>query len=268
MSENRSFLPDDYLEKRIARRTNAICLTLFAVVMCAVVAAFFVTDRQRSEIRAQQNEVNARFEEAARRLEQLDELRARKQQMLRKAEITAVLVERVPRSLMLAELINNMPSTLSFEDLALETKVLKRAAPPRTSLDRARQRAEKRNKNDSESQLPEVDVPETEMHLTLVGLAPSQSEVSDFMSALNRHDLFTNVFIEFSEQVTIEDTKMRRFKIHMQVRQDVPIHELDRTLVRRGLKQNPMGETIEIDAEGNLVGPQSERSPVADAPTR
>ena len=41
-----SFLPEDYLAQKTERRTNLICLTLFAIVMLGVFAAFWITNRQ------------------------------------------------------------------------------------------------------------------------------------------------------------------------------------------------------------------------------
>ena len=122
-----SFLPDDYVEKRKQHRTNVVNLTLFVVVMAAILGAFFVTDRQRTEVRSLQRDVNAQFEEAAKRLEQLDQLQVQKKQMVRKARVTGVLLERVPRSLILSELVNSMPSTVSLEELDLTTKVIRAA---------------------------------------------------------------------------------------------------------------------------------------------
>ena len=42
-----SFLPDDYLERKARRRTNAICAVLFCVVISAIGGAFTVTERSR-----------------------------------------------------------------------------------------------------------------------------------------------------------------------------------------------------------------------------
>ena len=44
-----SFLPDDYLERKAQRRTNAICAVLFLVVMCAIGSAFTYTERSVGE---------------------------------------------------------------------------------------------------------------------------------------------------------------------------------------------------------------------------
>jgi len=69
-----SFLPEDYVEKRIERRTNYICLSLFVVVLLGVVGAYMVTYRQRAGIKEQRRLVNTAYSDAARRLEQLEKL--------------------------------------------------------------------------------------------------------------------------------------------------------------------------------------------------
>ena len=51
---------------------------------------------------------------AAQRIEQFNQLQGQKEKMLRKAKVTSVLIERIPRSVILAELINHMPGTLSL----------------------------------------------------------------------------------------------------------------------------------------------------------
>ena len=128
MADNMSFLPEDYIEKKIARRTNIVCMALFLVVMGGVIGWYFVTSIRGSEVRDLQKQVNASFEEAAQRLEQLEKLQAHKQKMIQKAEVTSVLVERVPRSLVLAELINHMPIQLSLTNLDMDTKATYRSA--------------------------------------------------------------------------------------------------------------------------------------------
>src|SRR5262245_51798045 len=118
-----SFLPEDYLERKVQWRTNIISLTLFAVVMLGLVAAFFVTNKARAEVRTMQQQVNMDFQHAADALRKLDELQQRKNDMIRKAEIAGVLVEKVPRSLILSEVVNSMPATMTLTDLQMETSV-------------------------------------------------------------------------------------------------------------------------------------------------
>lgn len=258
MAQNMSFLPEDYLERRVARRTNIVCLTLFAVVMAGVVTTFFVTSRQRAEIQTLHAEVNNRFAEAARKLEQLEELQARKKQMLRKAQVTSVLVERVPRTFLMAELINHMPAPLSLLDMELGTKVLRQTPKPLTAMQRRQQQI----KDEQESQ---IEVPETRVTLRLVGVAPTDVQVAQFMTALSKHNLFEDLTLQYSEQTEIEEREMRKFGVEMTLNQNIDLHEVEPTRVRRELKQNPMGGSIQVNAKGDLVVPQTSVVPASDA---
>lgn len=247
MARNTSFLPEDYLEKRIARRTNAICIVMFVLVMTGVIGAFFVTGMARTEARQKQAQVNRQFEEAANRLEQLEQLQARKQQMIRKAQVTSVLVERVPRPLILSELINHMPLSMALLEFDLSTKVIQNTPRPRTALEREKGRL-------AQAAAPaEIEAPETEVTLNLVGVAPTDLDVAEFMTALSKNGLFSDVGLQFSEQTTIDDQVMRKFRIGLRLRQEVDVHDIEPTKVARTLNQNPMAPQIQIDGDGRLV---------------
>lgn len=248
MARDMSFLPEDYLEKRIARRTNVICMTLFVVVLGGVIAAFFVTNRQWSQAKDQKAEVDGRVAEAARKLEQLEELQAKDEQWRRKAMVSRVLVERVPRSRLLAEIINNMPMSMGLLELQLETQKVRTTRRPRTSLEKAKEN--KRQKLAEEE--GEVEVPISEVSLALVGVAPTDLEVSQFMTKLNSHPLFDNVALVYSEQTSIEDHDLRKFEIEMALNQDVNLEQIEPTLVRRGLDKDPMDDTLVIEADKQL----------------
>jgi len=243
MPGNTSFLPEDYLQRKIARRTNAICLSLFAVITVGVVAAFFVTDQQKTEVLKQQEQVNASYAEAKKRLEELDELQQRKQDMVRKAKIIAVLVERVPRSLVLAEMINHMPPALSLTEFELDTTVLRTAARPKTAIDRQRERLNQKKKVEDNAQ-PEA--PPTAVGLKLVGVAPTDVEISTFISRLNQHPMFDKVLLSFAEQTRVEGQSMRKFKIEASLNQDVSLVGIEPTKISRKLPGDPMGNQVRI----------------------
>ena len=82
MSTTTSFLPEDYLDQKAERRTNMISLSLFAVVMVAVFAAFLVTNRQWAQVKSARASVNEQYEQAAVQIETLNELEQQKNQML------------------------------------------------------------------------------------------------------------------------------------------------------------------------------------------
>src|SRR5206468_6427185 len=117
-----SFLPDDYLERKRQRRTNVICAILFAVVMTTIGTTFSFSERSLRSVEKQHAAVEAEYTEAARRIEQVQQLLSKQRTMARQAEITALLLEKVPRSNLLAEITNGLPSGVSLTDFVLETK--------------------------------------------------------------------------------------------------------------------------------------------------
>ncbi|WP_432800307.1 PilN domain-containing protein [Poriferisphaera sp. WC338] len=246
MPNEMGFLPQDYLEKRVARRTNIICLTLFLIVTIAIVATFFVTGKQVREVQDLRVAVNQQYDDAARKLEDLEKLQAQKDEMIRKAEVTAVLVEKVPRSRLLAELTNYMPMSLSLTEMKLETKVDTPKAHPRTSLERAKQRAA----NNKKAKQKIVAPPDTTVTITLIGLAPTDVEVAQFLTALNVHDLFANPELQFSEETLVNDNRMRRFRINLELNQDLNIQHVEPRMVKRQLKNNPLDDDLKISEDG------------------
>src|SRR5687767_9208465 len=124
-----SFLPDDYLERKGRRRANAVCAALSVVVMGAIASAFWLTERTMSEVEARAAKVDAAFTDAARSIEQVNKMKAQQRKIVHQAELAASLVERVPRSNLLAEFTNSLPAGTSLLDLALESRVRVVAGP-------------------------------------------------------------------------------------------------------------------------------------------
>ena len=246
--DNTSFLPEDYLQNRIHRRTNLICLTLFVIVMAGVVGAFLVTNQQRAEVLRQQQQVDEAFENAAARLEQLKELQDRKQRMLQKAKVTAMLLERVPRSNILAELINQMPDLVSLVNLELETKVDKtKRHKSRTSLDAAKQKARRQRGRGKQAAAPVAAAPKivpTQVIITLTGTAATDVDVAEYMTSLGRSPLFEMVNLLFSEQILIDDEPVRKFKVEMLLNQTLPMNDFEPKLVKRSLRGGSLTDAL------------------------
>lgn len=265
-----SFLPEDYLEKRAHRRTNIICVTLFIVVMASVIGAYMVSDQQRMDVKKLRDDVNQRFTEAARRLEQLDQLQQRKQQMLRKARLTSALLERLPRTLILSQLINNMPTNLSVFELEVETQVLRaKNTPARTSLDKAKADTKTKSKKGAtpaaEKEAEEaIEIKPTQISVALIGVARTDTEVAQFMTDLKAMPLFASVNLAFSEQLKINDNPMRRFRIETVINQEIDLRKFEPLMVKRDLKMNPMANSISIDEEGRVVKPAVAATPVVE----
>lgn len=250
MAENMSFLPEDYLEKKIARRTNVIFVSLFAVVLTAVLAAEFIGVRQDAAQDDEMAERHALFEEMRLQFEQIEELNAKKQEMKNKANVTATLKDNVLKSMVFAELINNMPATLRLTDLELQTKIAKNGAPPpRTAIQREKLRQEATGQT-------EVQIVPTVVEIDLMGVAPTDVEISEYIGNLNAHELFRNVSLSYVEESKNKDDVMRKFRIELSLDRDFDTAGFEPTRTGRGgLQVDPMGDTLQINPEGEMVKP-------------
>ncbi|MEM9420054.1 MAG: PilN domain-containing protein, partial [Planctomycetota bacterium] len=159
------------------------------------------------------------------------------------------LKDNVLKSMVFAELINNMPATLRLTDLELQTKVAKNGAPKaRTAI----QREKMRQKGTGQK---EVQVVPTVVEITLIGMAPTDVEISDYIGSLNAHELFRNVSLAFVEEAKKEENVMRKFRIELALDRDFDTSEFEPTLADRELEIDPTGETLQINPEGEFVRP-------------
>lgn len=248
MADHMSFLPEDYLEKKIARRTNVIFVGLFAVVLTAVLATEFVGRRQSSAISKEKAQAAAQLEDKRRQLEKIQELKAQEDLMRRKANVTAALRDKVLRSNIFTELINNMPATLSLSQLALETKAQQSAPKSRTAMQREALRQAATGQE-------EVAIVPTDVEMILEGVAPTDLEISEYIGSLNAHPLFSDVVLQYVEEKRVEDDVLRKFRMEMRLDPDFDSSEYEPTRADRGLQVDPMGETLQINPEGEMVKP-------------
>src|SRR4051812_5400479 len=123
-----SFLPDDYLENKAQRRANVICVILFLVTMVTIGMAFTTGERSLRDMEQRHTTKYQEVTTAAKRIEQFKELQEKQRTMAHQAELTASLLEKVPRSLILAKITNALPTSCSLTEFALESK--KRSATP------------------------------------------------------------------------------------------------------------------------------------------
>ncbi len=227
MSADQSFLPEDYLAKRAERRTNLMALTLFVLVMVGVVGAFLVTNRQWKDVQTYQEAINVRYSQAAQDIEQLKQLEAQKSQLLAKAELTTALIERVPRSILLAEIINRMPEDMTL--LEFELKSQKVAAIPVSSTNTQGKNAISRTSGSSAPALsaPAVTAPQYHTRVMMVGVTTTHNKVARFGAALQECPLLTNVELKFSEKTKIQNNEMNRFRIEADVMRGADARRLE-----------------------------------------
>jgi hypothetical protein len=256
-----SFLPEDYLQKKAERRAIVISLMLFLVVSIGIVGAFFVTYRQWSYVKRTQEEVNRDFVAESKKIEQLKVLEAQRDELKEKADVTLALVERVPRSILLAEMINRMPKQLTLTNMKITSKrvqAVAQAAPKPSALAGPQTLAQVRaNQNAAGAQqgaqaAAKPQPPKFEFRVELSGLSATDDDVADYYQSLVNCPLLERVDMIFSSDTVVDDVSMRKFQIEASIRaaadarQIEPLH-VPRLPPRPGVAaapRNPLDPTV------------------------
>lgn len=204
-----SFLPDDYLARKASRRANALCAGLSVIVMGGIASTFWVTERSMHGVEARAANVDKQFTDAARSIDQVNKMKAQQRKIVRQAELAASLVEKVPRSNLLAEFTNALPAGTSLLDFSLESRT--RVTAPANPADRHKTPAP----GAAPAGPPQPEPVKYDVYLKLTGIADTDVQVAQFMSKLNESRLVTDVRLMISDTYKQKDREMRRFVIEM-----------------------------------------------------
>jgi len=153
--------------------------------------------------------VEQQYRETGRQIEQLKELEERKAGLVRKVELSTDLLERVPRSHILARLTNALPSDTSLRVLVLSTVEVEVPAPKSPT---AKEDGSPPPKG-SKQKRPEK-IRRREVQFRLDGLATTDVRVAEYIARLTADPLFEEVNLKFSEEFPYEPgVTMRRFEL-------------------------------------------------------
>lgn len=235
-----SFLPEDYLQAKVETRANVLCLILLGAVLLAVTSTFFVTHQAWNSVREQQRRISQEYAEQTQKIEQLKKLETQKTEMLEKAEMAAALNERVPRSILLAEIINRMPDRVTLTDMELRSRRVVEAAPPPTprgardlSASKGGAGAGKGSSAAKAAEPPKPKPPRFEYTLTLTGLATNDELVADFQAALKDCALLQRVDLVSSVAEIVDQVNARKFRIEAQIRPSADARKFEPLQVAR-----------------------------------
>jgi Tfp pilus assembly protein PilN len=220
-----NLLPDDYLKQRVQHRISLVCVVLFVVVVITVLGAYAVTERTRARTLQVRDRVNLEYEEATRMIHEMQTLEAQKHMMMTKARLTASLVERVPRSTVLALITNARPEGTSLTEVDLKTKRLRKRTPAEASGPVGTgSTLTTQPKIELAGQVP------IEVNITVKGLAGTDAEVARFIANLARNPLISAVDLSFSKEKVIDEAVVREFQIDLCLRQDVDAIDFVKTV--------------------------------------
>jgi Tfp pilus assembly protein PilN len=222
-STGASFLPADYLQRKHERRANFLCLALFVIVIFGVVGAFFVTNQQWEEVREKQKAINVRYAEAAKEIEQLKDLETQKDEAESKAELASALIEKAPRSVVLAEIINRMPKNAALLQMELDSKRVKSKQQNKRQSYQPRSLAQQ----SATAAPPKAEAPRFTTTISIVGVAHTHNDVAEFVAALQESTLLERIDLKYSEITLIDKEEYNKFLIHTKLRADADARSVD-----------------------------------------
>ncbi len=284
-----SFLPRDYVAGKAERRATLTLLVIFTVVMVAIVSAFMVTSQQWNEVRRQQRMIDASYAEEQVKIQQLRELEQQRAELVDKAEVTTALIDRVPRSVLLAEIVTRMPGRVTLLEVRLESKRIHATTPPpaaggaqgrgagvrsisTTARTNPQNAAAPRGRAAAATDAPprpKVEPPRFESSLTLIGVATVNNDVADFLQALKLCPLLEQADLHHIQVTIIDDIERRKFEIRARIRPDA-----DASLVALARPSRLQGVPTAAELAAILAAqeasvrnapPSPQRAPVAPA---
>jgi len=243
-----SFLPEDYIARKTETRVNVLILALFALVLGGVVAAFVVTNRHWKDIRARQQNVNEQWTVEGQKMDELKKLEDQRAQMMEKAQITAALVERVPRWAVLGEVALRRPADMRFDVLTIKSTRTEpvaapvvKGAPPAPVL---KNLTDKITGATPTPEKPKVKAATFSYLLTIDGSTAKNTDVADFLASVKASPIFTNVELGFIRETKEKDRELRKFEILAQV-----TSETDTTLLASSLQKLIAERTALLDGK-------------------
>ena len=227
------FLPEDYMDKKAQHRTNVICLVLFFLVMAGVAGGVIMTEKRQKNMNDREELVKRKYVKATESLKQMETLEKKKEQMMKKATISAALMERVPRSLLIALVTNDLPSGTSLLEYNLKSKAVKKKTKKKKGV-RSKNKRKRKSTKEEKAKADEFTMPDKmETSIEIKGFANSDLQVADLISNLNRSGLFAQVNLLFSEKYEAEELVLRRFCLLIMLDPDAKASAEDVALARQ-----------------------------------
>lgn len=234
------FLPEGYADRRRSRRSMAICLALLVMVIAACGVTFTIGEKKIARDEAEFAVIDAQYTEAAKRIEQVQQMRQKQKTVADRMELTVSLVEKLPRSNLLAEMTNALPGGVSLTECNLDAKQMRAPEPPQSSFDK--------KKGTPVESAPQPLRFHTVM--TVSGVAYTEGQVSDYIDQLGQSGYFESVdlrWVRKGSKVDRNDDTMRTFSIALTIAQHAVARSDDRLGSKLTLRRDRAAEDAFAD---------------------
>lgn len=196
-----NFIPASYLQRQRNRRSGFRQAGLVVVLAVLLSMWYAASSRSLGELRQLAESVERDVASAQSRVNEISRLREEEHALQRQARTRTELSPTINTVDVIGTIVQAIPPSLALRDLKLSST---RPTPP----------AKVEGAASSTLSKPAQVEP---MKLTLVGLAPADVEVADFIGRLSASPIFTNVKMVYARPVQAEDLHAREFQIELEV---------------------------------------------------
>jgi Tfp pilus assembly protein PilN len=220
-----NLLPDYYVKQRLRNRVDLVCVMLFGLVMAGLLVAEHVSGKETRLTLTSEEAVARRFEAQREKMDELYRLNAQKMALRQQADGVPQamrLEDPIPRSFLLAEIINACPDSVMLFDINMDRLRI----DPNLGNKKKRQTISSDNPNDPK----ETDKPQAYYLYTVAvkGIASDDEQVGQFYAALNQSPIFRRVSLESTCHEPPRVTSHREFKMTFELRRDVDVLDIFR----------------------------------------
>ena len=218
-NDGASFLPTDYVRGKGQARASMFAIMLFVLVLAGVIGAFFVNHQRWSRVRVEQQVVAASFKEETAKIEQLKLLEVQRVVLTDKAEIVTALKDRVPRSVLMGEVVRGIGPGITLIEINLEGKRVRPVTPKPVAKGAVKSIGVSGvgNGKDQTPKAPKVHPPKFMFAMSVDGLSKSNDDIADYLASLQSSPLLTSVELMFIKQTQIDSVELRKFRIAMKL---------------------------------------------------
>jgi Tfp pilus assembly protein PilN len=172
-------------------------------------------ERTIQQLQKQRAQLQQEMAEAAKPIEQFKQMQDKQRTLAQQAELTASLLERVPRSYLLAEITNGIPSGVSLLDFDMASRLRQGNSSPRPNNNSAAPAAP------TTPVMSQARVYDVVMRLT--GIASTDVQVAQFITKLNHSDLLKDVNLVISDEFKQGNETLRKFQIEMSLNPEAQV---------------------------------------------
>ena len=234
-----NLLPQGYTRRRIQHRASLVCIGLFGIVMLCVLGGVAASKNRISNTQIVLDRINADYLEATKKFEEMQELQQRKKELMNKAETTGSLLERIPRSTILAVVTNARTNGVCLKQFYLSTKrVMVAVTNDKVKAKSAKFAAKKKRKKGKGKKLEKA---QQNVTLEILGWARTDIEVGQFINNLNQCPLINSVELAFSKQEEIDDILVRSFRVDIKINSAADAIEVAKAA--RATQDQPRGKS-------------------------